>query len=41
MTNPYDYDNFSPYGDDGSYEPEPFYGDFIPGTDEFDLIIYR
>lgn len=36
MNNPYDnYDYFSPYGDNGSYEPDEFYGDFIPGTDEF------
>jgi hypothetical protein len=37
MTNPYDY--FSPYGDDGYYTPDAYYGDPIAGTDEFDLVV--
>ena len=38
MTNRY-YDefdtSFSFYGESGAYEPDPFYGDDIPGLDEF------
>ena len=30
-----DYNDFSPYGDPGYYEPDEFYGDDIPGLDEF------
>lgn len=41
MPRPYSNDPFSPYGDDGYYEPEPYYGDDIPGSDDFDLIINR
>lgn len=38
MTKPDPFDtSFSFYGEDGSYEPDPYYGDFIPGTDEFDF----